>query len=61
METASTVIMVKGIFDSIHQTFVEYLCIDEDTTMMSHLRRKCDGGNLPDYMPALTFRFESQI
>ena len=39
METASTVIMVRGIFDSVHQTFVEHLCIDDDTTMMSHLRR----------------------
>eukprot|EP00978_Attheya_sp_CCMP212_P013485 scaffold33915_cov72-Attheya_sp.AAC.1 len=36
METTLTVIMVKGIFDSIHQKFVEYRCMDDDTTMMSH-------------------------
>lgn len=51
METASTVIMVKDVFDSDADVFVEFICIDDDTTMMSHLRRKCDGGNLPDYMP----------
>eukprot|EP00978_Attheya_sp_CCMP212_P021465 scaffold62688_cov40-Attheya_sp.AAC.2 len=51
METASTVIMVKGIFDCVHEAFIEFLCIDDDTAMMSHLRRKSDGGNLTDYMP----------
>ena len=48
METASTVLMVKGIYDSDHSAFIEHLCIDDDTAMMSHLRRKCEGGNLPD-------------
>jgi hypothetical protein len=52
METALTVIMVKGIFYSVHQTFVKYIFIDNDPTMMLHLRQKCDGRNLPDYMPA---------
>jgi hypothetical protein len=51
METFSTVIMFRGIFDSVHQTFVKYLCIDDDTIMMLQLCQKCDGGNLPDYMP----------
>jgi hypothetical protein len=51
METYSTVLMVKGIFESISNVFVEYICIDDDTCMMAHLRRKCDGGNLPDFMP----------
>jgi hypothetical protein len=51
METYSTVLMVKGIFESIQNVFVEYICIDDDTCMMAHLRRKCDGGNLPDFMP----------
>eukprot|EP00978_Attheya_sp_CCMP212_P028738 scaffold100091_cov24-Attheya_sp.AAC.1 len=51
METASTVIMVKGIYDSAAGVFVEYICIDNDTSMMSHLRLKREGGNLPDYMP----------
>jgi hypothetical protein len=51
METASTVIMVTSVFNSDADVFVEYICIDDDTTMMSHLRRKSDGGNLPDTMP----------
>jgi len=51
METASTVIMVKDVFDSDADVFVEFICIDDDTTMMSHLRPKSKGGNLPDYMP----------
>jgi hypothetical protein len=51
METYSTVLMVKGIFNSIANVFVEYICIDDDTCMMSHLRLKSEGGNLPDYMP----------
>eukprot|EP00978_Attheya_sp_CCMP212_P044525 scaffold313226_cov24-Attheya_sp.AAC.1 len=51
METASTVIMVKDVFNSEADVFVEFICIDDDTTMMSHLRPKSKGGNLPDYMP----------
>ena len=56
METASTALMVTSVFDSDAGVFVEYICIDDDTSMMSHLRRKCDGGSLPDYMP-LNFPF----
>ena len=51
METFSTALMVQAVFDSLADVFVEFICIDDDTAMMAHLRRKSDGGNLPDDLP----------
>jgi hypothetical protein len=52
METLLTALMVQVlVFDSLAGVFVEFICIDDDTAMMAHLRRKSHGGNLPDYLP----------